>query len=198
MILWTCDLDRDLWPTFEKLNIGHIFFILRDSAFIFGMRVPYDIRPFQQYHKFWTCDLDRDLWPTFKKLNIGHNLFVRRDRAFIFYTCSLWQGLSYGTINFEHVILTVTFDLLLKNFNIGHTFFILRDKAFIYCMSVPYDKAFPRPLTYFSKTVTLTISFVPIGRVFIFGTCSLWHGLSDSTINFDLHLDFWPNFEHLP
>ena len=33
--------------------------------------------------------------------------------------CSLWQGLSNGTINFEHVTLTVTFDLLFKHFNIA-------------------------------------------------------------------------------
>ena len=33
--------------------------------------------------------------------------------------CSLWQGLSIGTIDFERVTLTVTFDLLLKNLNIA-------------------------------------------------------------------------------
>ena len=46
-------------------------------------------------------------------------------------------------MNFEHVTLTVTFDLLLKNFNIGHNFLILRDGAMIFDMCVPYDKAFP-------------------------------------------------------
>ena len=46
-------------------------------------------------------------------------------------------------MNFEHVTLTVTFDLLLKNFNIGHNFFLLRDGALIFGMCVPYDKAFP-------------------------------------------------------
>ena len=46
-------------------------------------------------------------------------------------------------MNFEHVTLTVTFDLLLKNFNIGHNFFILRDGALIFGMYVPYDKALP-------------------------------------------------------
>ena len=39
---WTCDPDRDLLPTFEKLNIGYNFFILWDKAFIFGMSVLYD------------------------------------------------------------------------------------------------------------------------------------------------------------
>ena len=36
-----------------------------------------------------------------------------------------------GTINFEHLTLTVTFDLLLKYFIICHNSFILRDGAFI-------------------------------------------------------------------
>ena len=40
-------------------------------------------------------------------------------------------------INFEHVTLTVTFDLLLTNFIISRNFFILRDKAFIFGKCVP-------------------------------------------------------------
>ena len=55
----------------------------------------------------------------------------------------LWQYLSGGTIDFEHVTLTVTFDLLLKKFIIGHNFLILKDKAFMFGKFVPYDKAFP-------------------------------------------------------
>ena len=49
---------------------------------------------------------------------------------------------SDGTINFEHVTLAVTFDILLKNFNIGHNSFVLRGRAFILGIHVPYDKAF--------------------------------------------------------
>ena len=47
-----------------------------------------------------------------------------------------------GTIKFEIVTLTVTFDLLFKNFNIGHNFFIVRDRAFIFGVCIPYDKTF--------------------------------------------------------
>ena len=77
----------------------------------------------------------------------------------ICHVCSLWQGLSNGTINFNRVTLHVTFDLLLKkkNFNIGHNFFILRDRAF-----------------------------------HIWHVCSLWQGLSDSTVNFDVWPWMWP------
>ena len=57
--------------------------------------------------------------------------------------CSILQGLADGTMNFENVTLTVTFDLLLKNINIGHNFSIIRDSAFIFGMCVSYDKAFP-------------------------------------------------------
>ena len=40
---WTCGLDRDIWPTFEKnFNIGPNFLILRDRAFISGICDPYD------------------------------------------------------------------------------------------------------------------------------------------------------------
>ena len=47
----------------------------------------------------------------------------------ISHVCTLWQDLSNRTINFEHVTLTVTFDLFLKNFNIGHTFLARRDEC---------------------------------------------------------------------
>ena len=76
-----------------------------------------------------------------------------RSSFHIWHGCSLWQGLSNGTINVERVTLTVTFALLLKNFNIDHNFFILKDRpfifgilkdrAFIFGICVPYDKAFP-------------------------------------------------------
>ena len=49
---------------------------------------------------------------------------------------------SGSTINFEHVTLTMIFDLLLKIFNIGRNFFILRNRAFMFGTCVPYDKAF--------------------------------------------------------
>ena len=93
--------------------------------------------------------------------------------------CTLWQDLSDGTINFEHVTLTMTFDLLLKNFNIGHNFLILWDKVFIFGMCVPYDKAFPMvpkvlnvwpwllPLTDFWKTLTFCHNFFILGHSYL-------------------------------
>ena len=56
--------------------------------------------------------------------------------------CSLRQDLSGGTINFEHLTLTVTFELLLKNFNIDHNSFMLKETAFIFGLCVPYEKTF--------------------------------------------------------
>ena len=38
----------------------------------------------------------------------------------IWHVCSRWQDLSDGNIYFEHVTLTVTFDLYLENFNSAH------------------------------------------------------------------------------
>ena len=60
-------------------------------------------------------------------------------------------NLSDGTIDFEHVTLTVTFDLHLENF-VCHTFgllitfFTFRGGAFIFGMCVPYDNTFPMVL----------------------------------------------------
>ena len=58
---------------------------------------------------------------------------------------------------FEHVTLTVTFDLNLKNFVVSHNFLILRDKAFIFGKCVPFDKAFLM-ITSFER-VTLIVTF---------------------------------------
>ena len=98
-------------------------------------------RPFQLFHEFWMCDLDRDLRPTFEKFAVTFLSYEIKLSYSEF--CSLWRGLSNFNIEFEHVTLTVTFDLLFKSFNSGHHFFILKDRAFIYGMFVPYDKAFP-------------------------------------------------------
>ena len=50
--------------------------------------------------------------------------------------------LSGGTIKFEHVTLTVTFDLHVENFNSAHNFLTIRYRAFISGVSVPYIKTF--------------------------------------------------------
>ena len=61
----------------------------------------------------------------------------------IWHVCSRWQDLSDGNIYFEHVTLTATFDLHLKNFNSAHNFITIRRRAFILGRCVPYDKTFP-------------------------------------------------------
>ena len=102
------------------------------------------------------------------------------------YLGSLWQELSNGTINFELVTLTVTFDLHLKKFNISHNFFILGDRAFIFDMCDHYDKTFQTVQMYhkfwtcdldsdlwptFEKTLTLAITFILRDKAFIFHMC---------------------------
>ena len=39
-------------------------------------------------------------------------------------------------------LVTLKFDLLLKNFNLGHNFLTRRDKGFILHMCIPCDKTF--------------------------------------------------------
>ena len=52
--------------------------------------------------------------------------------------CSLSQDLSNDTINFEHVTLTVTVDLNMKNINSAHNFLTIRHGAFILGVCIPY------------------------------------------------------------
>ena len=56
--------------------------------------------------------------------------------------CLSWQDLYDGTINFEHVTLTVTFDLHLDNFNSPQNFPTIRHRNFIFGVCVPYIKTF--------------------------------------------------------
>ena len=61
-----------------------------------------------------------------------------RDRAFIF-----GMGIPYDKAilmvpkHFQHVTLTVTYDLLLKNLNIDHKSYVLRGRAIISGICVP-------------------------------------------------------------
>ena len=106
--------------------------------------------------------------------------------------------------DFEHVTLTVTFDLLLKNFTISRSFLILRDRAFVFGMCVPCDKAFqivpknfhlwPWPLTYFWTLAIL--SYCKRLGVHVWHMCSLCPYLPNGTIDFK-HVTLTVNFDLL-
>ena len=49
---------------------------------------------------------------------------------------------SDSTIHFDHVTLTVTFDLHLEIFNFAHNFLTIRHRVFIFGIRVLYDKTF--------------------------------------------------------
>ena len=84
---------------------------------------------------------------------------------------SLLEDLSVCTKNFDLVTLTLTFDLLFKKLNLGFNFWTKRDRAFILQVGIPCGKTFlfvpkvltlwpwPWLLTYFSKNLTLAITF---------------------------------------
>ena len=109
-------------------------------------------------------------------------------------------------MNFEHVTLTVTFDLLLKNFIMSRNFLILRDKAFVLGICVPWDKAFqtvPKifkmwpwlwPFTYF--WILAILSYCKRMGVHIWHMCSLCPCLSNGTIDFK-HVTLTVNFDLL-
>ena len=46
-------------------------------------------------------------------------------------------------MNFNHVTLTVTFDLHLENFNSAHNFLAIWIRALLFGIIIPYDKNFP-------------------------------------------------------
>jgi hypothetical protein len=66
-------------PLFKNFNIGYIFWMASDRAFIFHMCVPYD-KTFLLIPKFLTLKFD----PLFKNFNIGHIFWMASDRDFIF------------------------------------------------------------------------------------------------------------------
>ena len=72
----------------------------------------------------------------------AYNFYLERYGFHIWHVCSLWQNLSNGTKNFDHVTLAVTFDLYLENFNSANNFLTIRHRAFVFGMCVPYDKTF--------------------------------------------------------
>ena len=61
-------------------------------------------------------------------------------------------------MNFDHVTLTVTYDLHLKNVNSAHNFLTVRHRAFILGKCVLYDKDLSGGTTNFDH-VTLTVTF---------------------------------------
>ena len=100
-----------------------------------------------------------------------------------------------------------------KNFNLGHNFQTRRGRALILHMCIPCDQTFhmvpqvltlwpwPWSLTYFWKTLTLAITFLPVEVGLSYCTCVFlvtrpfpWY---HSFWPHDLDLEVWPTFEKL-
>ena len=66
---WPCDIDLEVWPTFEKL---YITLVITFKPEVIGLSyctcVFFVTRPFTWYHNFWPRDLDLEVWPCFEKL----------------------------------------------------------------------------------------------------------------------------------
>ena len=65
-----------------------------------------------------------------------------RQGIHISHVYSFLHDILHHTIIFDLVVLTLKFDLLLKNFNLGHNLLTVRDRAFIFHMCIPCDKIF--------------------------------------------------------
>ena len=103
-----------------------------------------------------------------------------------------------------------------KNFNLGQNFLTRSERAFISHMCIPCDKIFhmvplfftswpwPWSLTYFSKTLTLAITFLPEVIGLSYFTCAWCVFLVIRPFTWycniwphDLDLEVWPTFEKL-
>ena len=95
---------------------------------------------------------ERHLGITLSVVRLSHfwfayNFFTLRDTALIFGMCVPCDK-TYGTINIEHVTLTVTFDLHFENFHSTHNFFLPVDIGLSYWASVFF---MTRPFRWYYK-----------------------------------------------
>ena len=80
-IIWPCDLDIRVWPTFSKLYLANNFWIVSGRALIFHMNIPCD-EIFLLVLNHLTLTFDQ---LKYKELtDIGHNLYF-----------SLWSILAF-------------------------------------------------------------------------------------------------------
>ena len=160
-----CDVDLEVWSTFEKLyNLGHNFLTRGDRAFILHMCIP--------------CNKTFHVVPYFFYLvTLTFGLLLKNCITLAITFLPEVKGLSYCTCAFP-VTRPFTWypdfwprdlDLevwpTLKNFNLGHNFLTRSDRAFILHMCIPCDKTFhivlyfltlwpwPWSLIYFWKTL---------------------------------------------
>jgi hypothetical protein len=71
-------------PLFKNFNIGHIFWMVSDRAFIFHMcSLCQDLSIGTKVFDLVTLKFD----PLFKNFNIGHIFWMVSGRAFIFHMC---------------------------------------------------------------------------------------------------------------
>jgi hypothetical protein len=117
------------------------------------------VRPFNWYHGLDPMTFEFDL---FKNINLGHNLtliWLVGGSAFIFHMC-IPSGKTFHLIPWPRPS-----DLFI---NLGYNFWLVGGSAFIFHMCIPSGKTFHLihdldpltfVLTYFSKTLTLVITF---------------------------------------
>ena len=115
-IIWPCDLDIRVWPTFSKLYLANNFWIVSGRALIFHMNIPCD-EIFLLILNLLTLTFDQ-----FKKKNdIGHNflrasilhMVISCDKIFLLVTkyLSLWFWPSLeltiigGIVFHKHIML---------------------------------------------------------------------------------------------
>jgi hypothetical protein len=142
---WPCDLDLEVWPTFQKT----IPLAISLEWQVIGISY---VCSLWQYLSFWPCDFHLEVWPTFQKFNIRHIFWMVSDRAFMIHMC----------VPYDKTLLLVPKCLTLwhwpwslthfKNFYIGHIFWI-SDKDFICVFLVTIPSAVLRTLIKIGRAV---------------------------------------------
>ena len=97
---WPCDLDLELWPTFQNFKIFHNFSTVRDRALIFHICIPCD-KTFHLVPPFLLCDLDIYLDPLAKTFTDWWLLFTNLPLPASYIV--FWQLLFHCKMTFQLV-----------------------------------------------------------------------------------------------
>ena len=120
----------------------YFLIFLRDRAFLIGLCIPhgktFPMLPWILSTWPWPWPLTY-IWKTWTL----HINFLPYDIGISYLACVFFlQDLFGGTLNFEHVTLTVTFDLHLDKFYSPQNFLTIRHRTFIFGVCVSYIRTF--------------------------------------------------------
>jgi hypothetical protein len=137
----------------KNVNLGYNFWMVRVRAVIFQMSIPFD-KTFPLVPTFFT------LWPWCLRYMYVLNtltLAIYFDWKVLgrwhFTRVFLWTGILVGTKTFD--LVTLMFDLLVKNYNLGYIFWIVCTRSLIYEYLLWQDLSIGIHIFFYLVTLTL-------------------------------------------